>query len=115
MNLKINAIKKYLEDKKVKDVLVVDTTKLTPFYDTVIIGTALNIRNLGTLKNNVADLAIQKGFALNHIEGKEETGWVIIDCGELVIHLFTNEERKRIELESLLTTITKKSKAKKKK
>jgi len=41
-------------------------------------------------------------MSINHVEGKPETGWILIDAHHVIINLFTKEERERISLDELL-------------
>lgn len=102
--VKLNIIKKAIDDKKGEDIQVFDVTGKNPFYDYVVIATIGNSRQ----SNAVVD-EIQKNLALikeeiNHVEGDpRESDWILIDANGVLVHLFTPSERARLNLEELLT------------
>ena len=87
---KLNKIVQILEDLKVKELAVYDFEKTSPFYDYFVIATT-NER-----QGNAAVNYLKKGlFAddIKHVEGKGGS-WVLIDCHDVIIHLFKEEDRK---------------------
>lgn len=102
--VKIDVIKKSIEEKKGEDIQVIFTEGKNPFYDAVVIATVNNYRQA----NSIAD-EIEKNLALikeevHHVEGnKTPSEWVLVDCSDVIVHLFTASERERISLETLLT------------
>jgi ribosome-associated protein len=87
---KLNKIITTLEDIKVKDLAVFDFEKTSPFYDYFVIATS-NERQANAAinylkKNLLAD-------DIRHVEGKGGT-WVLIDCHDVIVHLFREEDRK---------------------
>lgn len=100
----LEIIEKAIDEKKGEDIVTFDVSGRNPFYDHVVIATVNNIK----LANAVID-EIEKNLHLvnheiNHIEGlNNDSKWVLIDCNGIIVHLFTKEERERVNLEDLLT------------
>jgi ribosome-associated protein len=101
-NKTIELIKKTLEDGKGKDITIIDVKKITPFADYYIIATAGNPRHLNALKNEVLEQLELAKKEVGHCEGSPESGWVLIDAKSIIINLFTENVRKKYELEKLL-------------
>jgi ribosome-associated protein len=91
-----------LEEHKAEDVAVVDVRNSTPFTDYYVIATAPNERALGALADEVEDALEKENIEVRKKEGLPESGWVIVDAGQVVIHLFISTKRKEIDLDSIL-------------
>ena len=89
MKNKVNIIKDTLEDLKVKDLKVFDFEQSSPFYDYFVIAT-VNERQGNAAINHIKQNLSQE--EIKHIEGKGGS-WVLIDCGDVIVHLFTEELR----------------------
>ncbi len=102
------AVVELLNEKKAEDIQVVDVSDITPFADVYIIASAMNERHLNALKNDVVDQLEKLGATIKHVEGKESTGWIIVDASHFVIHLFTKPVRDHFKLEEFIKGQTKK-------
>ena len=90
-----------LEDIKGKDIRVIDTTRLTSLFDRVIIATADSNRQTRALARHVADKAREAGLEVVGIEGEGGGEWVLVDLGELVVHVMQPAVRAYYNLEEL--------------
>ncbi len=91
-----------LEEKKAKDIVILDIKKLSIIADYFIISTAQSTIHLKTLINTVIKKIKESNIKRNvNYEGDENTGWVILDCGDIIIHLFSEEKRNYYHLEHL--------------
>ncbi len=86
---KLETIKKTLEDLKVKDLKAFDFEQTSPFYDYFVIGTVNERQGNAAINHLKQSLTLDE---IKHIEGKGGS-WVLIDCGEVIVHLFTEELR----------------------
>lgn len=93
---------KFLEERKAEDILVVDVKDRTPFTDYYILVTAPNMRAAGAYAELLEDFLEQRVDDLRKAEGEPESGWVLVDAGEIVIHIFTSIKRAEMNLEELL-------------
>lgn len=99
---KAKKITKILSDHKAEDIKVIDVKDLTPFTEYYVIATAPNERALGSYAEVLEDELEALGENIRTKEGKPNTGWTIVDSGNVVIHIFLEEVRATIGLEALL-------------
>lgn len=99
----VSLIEKALDEHKASDIMTIDVRERTPFADYYILATAGNLRQLDALKEHVEETIEKAGFDIGHIEGKPESGWILIDAHHVIINIFSEEERARISLEEVLS------------
>jgi ribosome-associated protein len=90
-----------LDDIKAKDVKVLDVRKLTSLYDTMIIASADSTRQVKALANNVQEKMKAAGSTVLGIEGEAAGEWVLVDCGNIVVHVMQPAVRSYYNLEEL--------------
>jgi ribosome-associated protein len=93
-----------LEDIKARDIKVLDVRKLTSFYDTLIIASAESNRQVKALAHHVRDKLKEAGATIIGIEGEEAAEWVLVDCGDIVVHVMQPAVRSYYNLEELWDT-----------
>jgi ribosome-associated protein len=93
-----------LEDIKARDIKVLDVSKLTSFYDTLIIASAESNRQVKALAHHVRDKLKEAGATIIGIEGEEAAEWVLVDCGDIVVHVMQPAVRSYYNLEELWDT-----------
>lgn len=93
-----------LEDIKAKDIDVIDTTRLTPLFDRVVVASADSNRQTRALARHVQDKAKEAGLEVVSIEGEEVGEWVLVDLGDIVVHIMQPAIRLYYNLEELWTT-----------
>lgn len=98
----VKLVTETLNEKKAEDVEVLDVRDRTPLTDFYVIATANNLRLMNALKEAVEEALEKNKLALNHVEGKPESGWILVDAYSVIINIFTPEERERILLKDLL-------------
>jgi len=103
--MRLNKIQKTavnaLEDIKARDISVFDVRKLTSLCDTMIIATAESNRQVKALANHVREKLKEAGAAIMGVEGEETGEWVLVDAGEIVVHIMQPEARAYYNLEEL--------------
>jgi ribosome-associated protein len=82
-----------LLDKKAYDIKALDITKLTSICDGFVIASASNKSQLDALVDGVETAMYKNEYALIGREGRSEGGWVLLDYGDIVVHLFSDEMR----------------------
>ena len=97
----VNLIKTALEDKKANDIKVLDVTELTAICDYMIIADASNVNLLDTLVDTVYDMMGKNSFFPKMTEGNKNSGWVLMDYSDIIVQLFTSEQRKYYDLERI--------------
>ena len=92
-----------LEDIKARDIVVLDTRKLTSLYDTLIIASAESNRQVRALAQHVRDKLKEVGAGIIGTEGEETGEWVLVDAGDVVVHVMQPAVRAYYNLEELWT------------
>ena len=90
-----------LEDIKGKDIEVINTSKLTSMFDYVVIATGDSNRQVKSLARNVHEKAREAGAEVISIEGEEGGEWVLVDLGDIVVHVMQPTIRTYYNLEEL--------------
>ena len=91
-----------VEDKKAKDVVLLNLKKIFPIIDYFVICTGASERTLNALADAVKT-KIKKTQELRamKIEGDSQSGWMILDYGDVILHVFTRSMREYYRLEEL--------------
>jgi ribosome-associated protein len=92
-----------LEDIKARDITVLDVRKLTSLYDTLIIASADSNRQVKSLALHVRDKLKDAGARIIGTEGEEAGEWVLVDAGDIVVHIMQPTVRAYYNLEELWT------------
>lgn len=95
------AIVDSLEDVKAQDIQVFDTTALSPLFERVIVATGSSNRQTKALAASVRDGVREAGFAKPRIEGEDNGEWIIVDCGQAVVHVMQPQIRRYYNLEEI--------------
>lgn len=88
-------------DKKATDVVMLDIRRLTTFADYFVIMTGTSTVQVRTLAENIEATLKEEGIRALHTEGNADDGWVLIDYGQVVVHIFRPEQRAFYGLEAL--------------
>lgn len=103
--LKLDLIKRALDEKKAENILTIDVSSKTPFFDYYVIATINNNRQANACVDAIEENFEKSSLTIKGTEGRRGSDWVIVDCEDILVHLFTESERKRISLEELLEKI----------
>jgi ribosome-associated protein len=91
-----------LEEKKGEDVLLLDLTSVCTFTDYFVICTGSSERTLQALADEVLRRTkLGRGVASTQVEGSPHSGWMLLDYGGVILHLFSPESRNYYRLEDL--------------
>ena len=90
-----------LEDIKAKDIEVLDTSKLSSMFDRIIIATGDSNRHVKSLARSVHDKVKEAGGQIIGVEGEEAGEWVLVDLGDIVVHVMQPMVRAYYNLEEL--------------
>src|SRR5690606_38154761 len=83
------------------DIKVFNTTGLSDLFDRVVVATATSNRQTRALASHVREKAKEKGFPIISVEGEETGEWVLVDLGDLVVHIMQPAIRAYYNLEEL--------------
>jgi ribosome-associated protein len=95
------AVVSALEDIKASDILVINTTKLSPLFERMIIASAQSTRQTKALAANVGKNLKELGETPLSIEGADSGEWVLVDFGEVLVHIMQPAVRAYYNLEEL--------------
>ena len=90
-----------LEDIKARDIEVIDTSKLTALFDRIIVASAESGRQTRALAHNVQDKVKAAGGEVVSVEGEDSGEWVLVDLGDIVVHIMQPAIRSYYNLEEL--------------
>jgi ribosome-associated protein len=100
-----------LEDIKAKDIEIIDTRKLTSLFDKIIIASGDSNRQTKALARNVHDKIKEAGGDVLGMEGEDVGEWVLVDLGDIVVHIMQPNVRSHYDLASLWKTAPKRAAA----
>ena len=90
-----------LEEIKARDIEVLDVTKMTDLFDRMIIATGDSTRQTKAIANNVQEKVKVAGGTVYGIEGEETGEWVLVDIGNVLVHVMQTAVRAHYNLEEL--------------
>ena len=89
-----------LDNKKATDIKSLEITELTAVADYFVIATGTSGTHIRALADEVQDSLTKQGVEPKSVEGKS-TGWILLDYGTVVVHVFTPDQRELYSLEHL--------------
>lgn len=98
-DLVINA----LEDIKGRDIVTLPVTNLTDIADYMIIASGTSNRHVKSLVDSVVEATKAGGERVRGVEGRETNEWVLVDLGDVLVHVMGSEAREFYDLERLWT------------
>ena len=90
-----------LEDIKARDIVVLDVKRMTALFDKIIIASADSSRQGRALSSNVQEKLKALGARIHGVEGERTGEWILLDLGEIVVHIMQPAIRKYYNLEEL--------------
>lgn len=90
-----------LEDKKATDIKIIDIEHISTLADYFIIASGTNRNQVQAMSDNVEEALSKAGYEPKQIEGYQNANWVLMDYGDIVLHLFDEENRLFYDLERI--------------
>ena len=87
-----------LDSKKAEDIVVIDIAEKSSF---LVVASGTSDRHIESLIDDVEDLAAQDGVPTKGIEGKNGTGWILLDLGDVIVNIFSREMRSKYNIEKV--------------
>lgn len=89
------------DNKKAFDILIIDLRSLTQIADYFIICSGSNTTQVGAIADSIGHALAQAGIRYSHMEGGTDANWVLMDYGDVVVHVFEEQTRAYYSLEKL--------------
>ena len=99
----LKLVKTYLDDDKAEDIAVIDLNGKTEIADYMVIATGASQRHVGAMSDHIYRNLKTKGVIGIAVEGMPQCDWVLVDAGDVIIHLFRPEVRDFYNLEKIWT------------
>ncbi len=90
-----------LEDKKGKDIKVIDISNVSVMADYFIIASGTNRNQVQAMSNNVEEKLHEYQIHPRQIEGYQTANWILMDFNDVIVHIFNEEERLFYNLEKI--------------
>ncbi len=90
-----------LEDKKAEDIRIIDISQVSVLADYFIIAGGSNRNQIQALCDNVEEQLGRAGCHVRQIEGYDTANWVLLDFGDVIVHIFDKENRLLYDLERI--------------
>lgn len=98
----VKRIRNVIDDKKGEDISILDISEVSVVADYFVVASANNINQLNAIRDEIEEV-MYKEYGLNpkNVEGKRNSTWMLIDYGDVIVHLFTKEDRAFYDLERI--------------
>ncbi len=92
---------KALDEKKGEDIKIIEIAGISVIADYFIISNGGNISQVQAMVENVRERMQQSGYEIKRVEGNRDSTWVLLDYGDVVVHIFDKEDRLFYDLERI--------------
>lgn len=89
------------DGRRAEDIVAMKVDEITPMADYFVVMTGGSNRQVQAIANAIIEAAHENGVDIKSVEGKQEAQWVLIDLGDVVVHVFREETRHYYNLEKL--------------
>lgn len=90
-----------LDDKKAEDICVIDISEVSVLADYFVIAGGNNTSQIQALADSVEEKLGKAGYPMKQIEGYQSANWVLLDFGDIIVHVFDRENRLFYDLERI--------------
>ncbi|MCR4851411.1 MAG: ribosome silencing factor [Lachnospiraceae bacterium] len=97
----VTALAGRLDEKKANDIRVLDISKVSVMADYFLITSGNNKNHIQMLSDETDRFLSSKGLQLKQIEGYDSAGWILLDFGDVIVHIFDKENRLFYDLERI--------------
>lgn len=88
-------------DRQASDILLLDVGEVCSFADYFVIFNSETYRHTEALRQEIAKGLEEQGVRALHVEGDSDSGWVLLDYGDIIVHIFAKAERAYYRLDDL--------------
>ncbi len=101
----LTLIQHSLEDDKAEDVVTIDLAKKSSIADFMVIASGRSQRQVGAISQHLAERVKSGGYGPARLEGTNTCDWVLVDTGDVIVHVFRPEVRSFYNLEKLWSVV----------
>ncbi|MGO3732742.1 MAG: ribosome silencing factor [Vagococcus sp.] len=92
---------KAADSKRAEDIVALDVSKVSLLADYFVICHGKNDKQVLAIANEIVDESQKEGVEVKRLEGKESAKWILVDLGDVIVHVFHGDEREFYNLEKL--------------
>ncbi len=92
---------KAIDDKKAQDIKIIDIHEVSVIADYFVITSGCNLNQVQAIVDNADEMLGRAGYEAKQIEGTRNSNWILMDYGDLIIHMFDEENRLFYDLERI--------------
>ncbi len=92
-----------LQEKKAEEVRVIEISEISPLADYFIIATGGSSNQIQAMVDAVDEELAKKGYTVRQIEGNRNSTWILMDYKDIIVHIFSKEDRLFYDLEKIWT------------
>ncbi len=102
----LNAVERSLDGDKANDVTVIDLSGKSSIADYLVVASGTSNRHVGAIAEHLRDALKKMGIKPIAIEGMPQCDWVLVDGGDVIVHLFRPEVREFYNIEKMWDVTT---------
>ena len=103
--VKLELIKKAIDEKKGENITVYDVSTTSRICSYIVIASILNGRHGRSIAEELQEIQEKLGQRVRNFEGSDKDSWILVDLGDVIVHLFTEGERARVDLDTLIRKV----------
>ena len=90
-----------LDEKKGEDIKIIEISQISIMADYFVISNGANLPQVQAMVENVQEKMGKSGFEVKRVEGNRSSSWILLDYGDVVVHIFDKEDRLFYDLERI--------------
>lgn len=90
-----------LEDRKAEDVKVIDIREVSTIADFFVIADGTNPNQIQAMRDAADEALYKAGLKAKQVEGNRDSTWILMDYGDIIVHIFSKEDRLFYDLERI--------------
>ncbi len=90
-----------LDEKKGEDICLIDISSISVMADYFVLASGMSTPQIQAMVDNVQEKMGKAGFSLKRLEGNKSSSWVLMDYGDVVVHVFHQDDRLFYDLERI--------------
>ncbi len=92
---------KTLSKKKAQDIVIINIGEKSSLADYFVLASGANYRQIEAFKDEAEEVVEKSGLEIKSLQGKSQSGWILMDCGDIVVNLLTEEMREKYNIEGI--------------